>query len=88
MAAKEDKPVGITGVFPPVKGEEALCQCAKCFHTRHKEEDYPDIWDRLTFFSRMFLCSICGNKRCPHATDHELACTHSNESGQKGSAYE
>ncbi len=36
----------------------------------------------------MILCETCGNKRCPHATDHELACTGSNEPGQKGSAYE
>lgn len=38
--------------------------------------------------SRYYLCSICGNKRCPHATDHRLTCTGSNEPGQKGSAYE
>jgi len=33
------------------------------------------------------LCSICGNKRCPHAADHDLACTNSNEPGQPGSNY-
>lgn len=33
-------------------------------------------------------CDICGNKRCPHATDHELACTDSNAPGQKGSCWE
>lgn len=37
---------------------------------------------------RMFLCPQCGNKRCPKATDHDLACTDSNEPGQQGSAYE
>jgi hypothetical protein len=37
---------------------------------------------------RMVVCSTCGNKRCPHATDHRLACTNSNEPGQPGSAYE
>lgn len=38
--------------------------------------------------SRRFMpCSICGNKRCPHATDHRLACTDSNTSGQPGSSY-
>lgn len=36
---------------------------------------------------RMILCTICGNKRCPHASDHDLACTDSNESGQAGSVY-
>lgn len=37
--------------------------------------------------SRMILCPICGNKRCPKASDHKLACTNSNESGQRGSVY-
>lgn len=32
------------------------------------------------------LCPTCGNKRCPHAADHNLECTHSNEPGQSGSA--
>jgi len=30
------------------------------------------------------LCPVCGNKRCPKAADHDLACTHSNASGQPG----
>lgn len=33
------------------------------------------------------VCSICGNKRCPKATDCDLNCTNSNESGQEGSIY-
>lgn len=37
--------------------------------------------------TKMILCSICGNKRCPHATDHELACTGSNDVQQAGSIY-
>lgn len=37
--------------------------------------------------SRMYLCSQCGNKRCPHATDCRLACTDSNVEGQEGSMY-
>lgn len=36
---------------------------------------------------RMVLCSICGNKRCPHATDHRNVCGNSNEPGQPGSSY-
>jgi hypothetical protein len=36
---------------------------------------------------RMILCELCGNKRCPHANDHQNACTKSNEVGQPGSAY-
>lgn len=36
---------------------------------------------------RMQLCPECGNKRCPKATDHRIACTGSNEPGQHGSRY-
>lgn len=36
---------------------------------------------------RMIVCEQCGSKRCPHATDHRLACTNSNDSGQAGSSY-
>lgn len=35
----------------------------------------------------MVLCPDCGNKRCPKASDHALACTGSNEPGQPGSVY-
>ena len=34
------------------------------------------------------VCPLCGNKRCPRATDHHLECTNSNEPGQPGSRYE
>lgn len=44
------------------------CACAAC---------NPKAW-------WMVLCSICGNKRCPHADNHIYACSHSNESGQVG----
>jgi hypothetical protein len=37
--------------------------------------------------SYMIVCPDCGNKRCPHATDHSQACTNSNEPGQPGSRY-
>lgn len=38
--------------------------------------------------TRMILCEICGNKRCPHASDHRYECTNSNAPGQAGSVYE
>ena len=41
--------------------------------------------DPTTMFMR--LCPECGNKRCPKATNHELACTNSNEPNQAGSIY-
>lgn len=37
--------------------------------------------------TRMILCPTCGNKRCPHATHHDNACTNSNATGQPGSRY-
>lgn len=72
-----------TGVFPPVAGEGNLCQCSKCFTERHEGKHPEDPF----FMSRMILCAICGNKRCPHATDHKNACTNSNLPGQPGSDY-
>lgn len=35
----------------------------------------------------MIVCSTCGNKRCPKATNHALNCTNSNEPGQNGSRF-
>ena len=54
----------------------ASYDCHRCF----KEHDVS--------IDRMILCPACGNKRCPHATDHNLACTGSNDSGQPGSRYQ
>lgn len=53
--------------------------CIRCW----KEADDGDP----TRFRPLIVCSTCGNKRCPQATDHRHACTGSNESGQDGSAY-
>lgn len=50
------------------------CDCAQCI---------PNTLGSM----RMILCSACGNKRCPHATDHRYSCTKSNDIGQFGSAY-
>lgn len=55
---------------------EGKCGCHRC------------IKERGELALHMVVCTICGNKRCPHATDHNLACTNSNEPGQKGSVYE
>ena len=51
------------------------CHCHKC------QEDlaYKDRW------SGFVACPVCGNKRCPKASNHELTCTNSNASGQPGS---
>ena len=53
------------------------CTCHTC---------YPiSALDPSSMFMR--LCPECGNKRCPKATNHNNACTNSNESNQEGSIY-
>jgi hypothetical protein len=47
------------------------------------DEESPLMRVRL----RMHLCRVCGNKRCPAATDHRNVCHGSNEPGQEGSSY-
>lgn len=59
------------------------CQCRQCLRDRDERVNGLPVE-----VSRMIVCGTCGNKRCPHATDHRNACTNSNEPGQKGSAYE
>lgn len=44
-----------------------------------------DCSDPSSMFMR--LCPLCGNKRCPKATNHNLDCTNSNEPNQPGSIY-
>lgn len=56
--------------------------CHKCLEGKLNEFDMPITW------TRMIVCSICGNKRCPKATNHEFECTNSNEPGQIGFVYE
>ena len=56
--------------------------CHKCIET------YDITFAGLPYnATHMILCEKCGNKRCPHASDHNLACTKSNEPGQPGSIY-
>jgi hypothetical protein len=52
-----------------------LCCCHRCLKFRGEIRCF------------MIVCPDCGNKRCPKASDHDLACTDSNEPGQPGSVY-
>lgn len=62
------------------------CHCYNCNKDRPRADD--DDKFRIPFvLTRMIVCPTCGNKRCPHATDHRLDCTNSNEPGQPGSRY-
>lgn len=58
--------------------------CIKCDAAYRESLPVNDIGRMMR---RMILCPSCGNKRCPKATDHELLCSGSNESGQLGSIY-
>jgi hypothetical protein len=60
---------------------EDQCGCYNCMSERKDSRGWP-----LTM-SMLVVCPECGNKRCPRATDHNLACTGSNEPGQPGSRY-
>ncbi len=62
------------------------CGCRQCL--RDRDERHPSIPSLPAEAGMMILCPICGNKRCPHANNHRNECTHSNATGQKGSAYE
>ncbi len=74
----------IPRMFPEVKGatdlgasfrDDADCVCIRCQQQRGP------------FRTRMNLCSVCGNKRCPKGTDHRNECSGSNSPGQIGSDY-
>lgn len=54
---------------------EGKCGCGKCIEGRGE------------IAMHFVVCPTCGNKRCPHASDHEFTCTGSNEPGQAGSVY-
>ncbi len=54
------------------------CPCRVCLDER--EKDVPFL--QKTAVGRMIVCPTCGNKRCPHAANHNLKCTGSNAPGQ------
>ena len=57
------------------------CWCYNCLSEIKDSNGWPVT-------SKTFIvCPDCGNKRCPKSTDHNLACTKSNEPGQHGSRY-
>ena len=90
LTADEDGNIGIGSVttrdgHTPTK-EKEQCGCRRCKDEQYKLLD--DTFEKLFFYDRLILCPVCGNKRCPKATDHRLECTNSNDTGQKGSYYE
>ena len=59
------------------------CGCHRCMSMKFDEHTGLPLT-----MSTFIVCPDCGNKRCPKATDHTLACTGSNEPGQPGSRYQ
>lgn len=62
------------------------CWCYECLKNIPVSNDWSFLNVTMAD-THLILCPTCGNKRCPRATDHRLACTNSNESGQEGSRY-
>ena len=63
------------------------CECHRCI-VEKKLTVYMLGRDMPLNMTKMILCPVCGNKRCPHASDHDLPCTGSNDPGQAGSVYQ
>ena len=62
--------------------EPVACECHRCI-----DEKGLNVNGLPLSMTKMILCPECGNKRCPKASDHRLACTNSNDLGQPGSIY-
>lgn len=70
-------------IFGKKKKADYRCWCYNC------NKNYTVPGHAFPYvMTHMILCPDCGNKRCPRSTDHNLACTNSNETGQPGSRYE
>ena len=62
------------------------CECHRCIAENNLTVEMLGHAVPLSM-AKMILCPVCGNKRCPHASDHRLPCTGSNDPGQPGSVY-
>lgn len=63
------------------------CECHKCIVENKLTVNIFDGIPVALSAIKMILCPVCGNKRCPKASDHRLDCSGSNEQGQQGSVY-
>jgi len=56
------------------------CGCASCSSEQSKSQkgDLTSLPEAV----KMVLCEECGNKRCPHAFNHDFNCSGSNDLGQ------
>ena len=79
--AIEDLVSGDLKTFPTSPSPD----CIRCREAYVESLAPDDFIGRVV--TTMIVCQLCGNKRCPMATDHRLLCTASNDSGQQGSLY-
>ena len=86
-------PAGDGVIYARIDGSDK-CECHRCTRERYERGEYKrrENESNAEYFFRlpptkMILCPECGDKRCPHASDHRLACTGSNEPGQASSIY-
>ncbi len=65
----------LTDIFQKSKRswDAGACRCFCCIEERGE----------VAIYHGSASCE-CGNKRCPHASDHRFVCTMSNEPGQVG----
>lgn len=61
---------------------EPACGCYACIGNKPTGTSFLTVG-----MTMMIVCAECGNKRCPHGTDHRNPCTGSNDPGQAGSRY-
>lgn len=88
--AQDDTPGALGSNAGVGAGADALCGCRAC--RRERKDGITNYYKGQPYFVpvetyMMIVCAQCGNKRCPHATDHRHACTGSNDAGQAGSWY-
>lgn len=75
----------ITDIESAFRQEQVrTCRCHKCCDDFDIRSPYGTRWQKF----QMITCPLCGNKRCPKASDHRNKCTRSNATGQAGSIYE
>lgn len=61
--------------------DDGQCGCSRCWHDRRAAMDEAAMSAADLIVRPFIVCDLCGNKRCPHATDHRLTCTGSVASG-------
>lgn len=67
--------------------ETVLCGCQRCHDERAGEHEHLPVYLQIPgphCPGWRYACEICGNKRCPHHSNHRFVCTGSNEPAQAG----